>query len=49
MIGTITNAGAILIGCAVGGTLKKGIGERYKTVMMDAMGCLLYTSDAADE
>lgn len=38
MIGTITNAGAILIGCAVGGTLKKGIGERYKTVMMDAMG-----------
>lgn len=38
MIGTITNAGAILIGCAVGGTLKKGIGERYKAVMMDAMG-----------
>ena len=38
MIGTITNAGTILIGCAVGGTLKKGIGERYKTVMMDAMG-----------
>ena len=37
MIGTITNAGTILIGCAVGGTLKKGIGERYKTVMMDAM------------
>lgn len=38
MIGTIVNASAILVGCAVGGTLKKGIGEKYKTVMMDAMG-----------
>lgn len=38
MIGTIANAGAILIGSILGSTLKKGIGERYKTVMMDSMG-----------
>ena len=38
MIGTITNAGAILVGCVIGSTLKKGIGDQYKNVMMDAMG-----------
>ncbi len=38
MIGTIANASAILIGSVMGSTLKKGIGERYKTVMMDSMG-----------
>lgn len=38
MIGTITNAGAILAGCIVGGTLKRGIGDKYKTIMMDSMG-----------
>lgn len=38
MIGTIANAGAILAGSILGSTLKKGIGEKYKTVMMDSMG-----------
>lgn len=38
MLGTIANTGAILTGCVVGSTLKKGIGEKYKTVMMDSMG-----------
>ena len=38
MIGTITNATTILIGSFVGSTLKKGIGEKYRNVMMDSMG-----------
>ena len=38
MLGTIANAGAILAGSVAGSTLKKGIGEKYKTVMMDSMG-----------
>lgn len=38
MLGTIANTGAILMGSIVGSTLKKGIGEKYKTVMMDSMG-----------
>ena len=38
MIGTIANASTIFIGSLVGSALKKGIGERYQTVMMDAMG-----------
>lgn len=38
MIGTITNASTILIGSFVGSTLKKGIGEKYRNVMMDSMG-----------
>ncbi len=38
MIGTIANASSILIGSILGSTLKKGIGEGYKTVMMDSMG-----------
>lgn len=38
MIGTLVNAGTILVGSAVGSTLKRGIGEKYKAVMMDAMG-----------
>jgi len=38
MIGTIANAGAILTGSLVGSAMKKGIGEKYQTVMMDAMG-----------
>ena len=32
MLGTIANTGAILTGCVVGSTLKKGIGEKYKKV-----------------
>ena len=38
MIGTIANASTILVGSLVGSALKKGIGERYQNVMMDAMG-----------
>ena len=38
MLGTIANTGAILMGSIVGSTLKKGIGEKYTTVMMDSMG-----------
>lgn len=38
MLGTIANAGAILAGSAAGSILKKGIGEKYKNVMMDSMG-----------
>lgn len=38
MIGTIANTTTILIGSCVGSTLKKGIGEKYKNVMMDSMG-----------
>ena len=38
MLGTIANTGAILMGSIVGSTLKKGIGEKYKPVMMDSMG-----------
>lgn len=38
MIGTIANVSTILIGSVVGSTLKKGIGEKYRTIMMDSMG-----------
>lgn len=38
MIGTITNAGTIVLGSIAGSTLKKGIGDKYKNVMMDSMG-----------
>lgn len=38
MIGTIANVTTILVGCAVGSSLKKGIGDKYKDIMMDAMG-----------
>lgn len=38
MIGTIANTSAILIGSLVGSALKKGIGEKYKNIMMDSMG-----------
>ena len=38
MIGTIANAGTILLGSVVGSALKKGIGEKYQSIMMDSMG-----------
>lgn len=38
MIGTIANAGSILVGSIVGSALKKGIGEKYQNIMMDSMG-----------
>ena len=38
MIGTLTNCATILTGSLIGSRLKQGIGERYRTVLMDAMG-----------
>ncbi|MEG1878252.1 MAG: DUF554 domain-containing protein [Pseudoflavonifractor sp.] len=38
MIGTIANVSTILVGSVVGSTLKRGIGEKYKNVLMDCMG-----------
>lgn len=38
MLGTIANASAILLGSTLGSLLKKGIGEKYRQVLMDAMG-----------
>ena len=38
MLGTMVNVSTILAGSLVGSTLKKGIGEKYKSIMMDAMG-----------
>lgn len=38
MIGTIVNASSILLGCMIGNALKKGIGEKYQSILMDAMG-----------
>ena len=38
MIGTLVNVTTILTGSVVGSSLKKGIGEKYQNVMMDAMG-----------
>lgn len=38
MLGTIANTSTIIIGSITGSILKKGIGEKYKNVLMDAMG-----------
>lgn len=38
MIGTITNATCIVIGATVGTLLKKGISEKYRTALFNAMG-----------
>lgn len=38
MIGTIANTATILAGSIIGSTLRKGIGEKYKSALMDAMG-----------
>ena len=38
MIGTIYNAGMILVGSALGGLLRKGIKEKYRVLLFDAMG-----------
>ncbi len=38
MIGTIANVSAILAGSIIGSALKKGIGEKYQSILMDAMG-----------
>ena len=38
MIGTIVNAGCILVGSLVGSLLKRGLGEKYQNVLYNAMG-----------
>lgn len=38
MLGTIVNTAAILTGSTLGGCLKKGISDRRKTALFDAMG-----------
>lgn len=38
MIGTIANTIAIIIGSAVGSVAKRGLGEKYQTVLFAAMG-----------
>ncbi|SFS54070.1 DUF554 domain-containing protein [Paenibacillus sp. 453mf] len=38
MIGTIVNVATILVGSALGSLFKKGIGERYQDILMQAMG-----------
>lgn len=38
MIGTIVNTFAILAGSLIGGSIKKGIGEKYQNALYNAMG-----------
>lgn len=38
MLGTIVNTGAIIVGSTCGSLLKKGINEKYQTVLYDACG-----------
>ena len=38
MIGTLVNTGTILAGSLIGGTLKKGIPEKYQNALYTAMG-----------
>ena len=38
MLGTITNVSTILAGSFIGSKLKTGLGDKYRTVLMDAMG-----------
>lgn len=38
MLGTIINTGTILIGSALGGLLRKGIKEKYRDALYNAMG-----------
>ena len=38
MIGTIINAGAVVIGSSVGLLLKKGLPEKYTTIYFQAVG-----------
>lgn len=43
MLGTIVNAGAIVLGCAVGLLLKRGIPERVTDAVMKGIGlCVIY-------
>ena len=38
MIGTVVNTTTILLGSITGSLLRRGISERYRTVLLDAMG-----------
>ncbi len=38
MVGTIANTIGILLGCAIGSVVKRGLGERYQDVLFCAMG-----------
>ena len=38
MIGTIANTIAIVVGSAIGSVAKRGLGEKYQTVLFAAMG-----------
>lgn len=38
MLGTIVNTGTILIGSALGGLLRKGVKEKYRDALYNAMG-----------
>lgn len=38
MIGTIVNTAAILVGSALGATLRKGLREKYRNILFDALG-----------
>ena len=38
MLGTIVNTATIIIGSAIGATLRQGIAEKYQKVMFDALG-----------
>jgi len=38
MLGTLVNVGAILLGSAAGGLLKKGLKEKYQEVLFQAVG-----------
>ena len=38
MLGTIVNVGCILSGSIIGSFVSKGINEKYKTALFDALG-----------
>lgn len=38
MLGTIVNTATIIIGSAIGATMRQGISEKYRKVMFDALG-----------
>ena len=47
MLGTIVNAGAVILGGAIGLLMKKGIPEKLRSAVMTGVAlciCLLYTS-----
>ena len=49
ILGTIVNTVTIIIGGAIGATLRRGLGEKYRKVMFDALGlsCLVLGANAS--